>query len=498
MIRRHSALLFSFFFLLLCPLIQQPVVAKVVLKQQQTTNHTAGRHTSRQVPDLTKKEKEWNILIDIAGNNNLHRFVGLNLTQMEMIGSNSNINIICQVDRFGDEKLSRVEVHKGVTQTVWSAPERNSAAYKNSPRTYMSGTQESVESFLEWAIQKYPARKQFVIFWNHGSGFIDPANWGRLITDLHQNFFAIDPVSGQQKLNRETLLTEELEGKKKGLQFNDISGTFLSTPDLSEVLGRVSKSCLGGKPFDIVGMDACCMAGIEVATQLKGLAQYVVFSQEVELGAGWNYSIALKKASQEAVSAEAMTKEIVKSYEYEYTCLTPDYTLSVIDYTHRQTNTNKQTFAALEEKIGELALFLIELISGPQSKKVVSRLSEIRRKSQYSTWFYDNNYIDLQHFLTSLQSVLLKAVEYPKDKERLMQLTSSARTLLQSVVPTYVAGASFGRKPTLRARGLSIYFPLRSVHSSYRNTLFSAQAATKSWASLLYLFLATRDAPTEA
>lgn len=44
-------------------------------------------------------------------------------------------------------------------------------------------------------------------------------------------------------------------------------------------------------PIDIIGFDACIMASMEVANTLNGVASYMVASEEVQVGYGWDYTI---------------------------------------------------------------------------------------------------------------------------------------------------------------------------------------------------------------
>ena len=44
-------------------------------------------------------------------------------------------------------------------------------------------------------------------------------------------------------------------------------------------------------PIDVIGFDACIMASMEVANTLNGVASYMVASEEVQVGYGWDYTI---------------------------------------------------------------------------------------------------------------------------------------------------------------------------------------------------------------
>ena len=491
-----------FFVLVAWGFLPQTLNAKTSFQRKNessTTGRPSYRTTKETVTNLAAQEKDWNVLVYIAGNNNLYRFVEPNLKQMEAVGSNKHLNILCQVDQFGSNEMKRYEIHKNSRRTVWRTSDFSPQERRKNPLRYASGTPEGLESFLEWAINTYPAKKQFLVLWNHGCGIIDPYRWGRLITELHHTFFVTDPVTGQMKLNREENIEEFIEGGKRGIAFNDSNSHFLTNQDLSVVLNNIRKKCPafapespGGprKKFDLIGMDACCMANIEIGTQIRDQCDYLVSSQEVILGAGWNYKLTLDRASKEDLSARALAHEIIKAYEKEYMYITPDYTLSVSDFVSKASNTNKPVFVLLEEKINTLADLLITLMRGPMAGDVVKKLKEIRRKSTLSTWFYDNNYIDLHHFLVSLQKGLRTTLNREAHGELLNALATTitdARNLLKEAVPFFTAGSSFiGHPLPVRARGLSIYLPTRIVHNSYERTLF---AQNNAWAHFLSMFV---------
>ena len=51
--------------------------------------------------------------------------------------------------------------------------------------------------------------------------------------------------------------------------------------------------------WDIIGMDACYMSSIEVATALQESGTYLIASEEAEPGSGWNYSAIIRRISEE-------------------------------------------------------------------------------------------------------------------------------------------------------------------------------------------------------
>ena len=89
-----------------------------------------------------------------------------------------------------------------------------------------------------------------------------------------------------------------------------------------------------GKRFEWVGFDACLMGMIEVADMLSDHARYMIASEEVETGAGWDYSCLAPISREEQPTGRVCSKVIIDAYqEYHETGTqgVPDYTLSALD-----------------------------------------------------------------------------------------------------------------------------------------------------------------------
>ena len=72
----------------------------------------------------------------------------------------------------------------------------------------------------------------------------------------------------------------------------------------------------GANKLELVGFDACLMSSIEVASVLSDYASYMVASQEVEPGAGWDYSI-LSNTNRKMDSIK-FGESIINTYESYY------------------------------------------------------------------------------------------------------------------------------------------------------------------------------------
>ncbi len=116
------------------------------------------------------------------------------------------------------------------------------------PLTSM-GDEGTLSSFLDFAKTNYPANKTMFLFWNHGGGTVNGA--------------ASDELFGGDALDLQEM-------------YNAFQANYeLSTEN---------------PPFDIIGFDTCLMATVDVAATFSDIGNYLVASQEIEPGNGWNYT----------------------------------------------------------------------------------------------------------------------------------------------------------------------------------------------------------------
>ena len=114
------------------------------------------------------------------------------------------------------------------------------------------GKQSVLESFLEYGFNNYPADKTALILWNHGGGM-------------------------------------------QGACFNDTASGYCVSDGLlgKEVVGAVSNAMsncgLAGQKLEWIGYDACMMQIQDLAEQYSPYFKYMLGSQELESGTGWDY-----------------------------------------------------------------------------------------------------------------------------------------------------------------------------------------------------------------
>lgn len=412
-------------------------------------------------------EKEWTIIVYMAADNDLRPFAARNLNQMALVGSTENCNIAVHLDIkvVGDKKITRRYYI-----------EKNAIVHVNvdDPFTQKmdSGDPETLYSCCEWAVKNYPAKNYCLIFWNHGTGALDPIR-GRIVHPLE--FFIYNPITDRYDLDRSIGFFDIIEPTTRGICWDDSTGNYLNNSTLRAVMKRIKTNLLKGKNFSIVGFDACLMAMLEVASIIKESADIMIGSQEVELGTGWQYTSVLSYIiKNNHFYADEFARHIVQTYRDTYASITNDYACSAI---------NLSQIELLERNVHIVANLLLICLSNQTNNTVLTAISASRSRFA-CTHFNEPSYLDLHNLYDNLKKNA-RNFTFNKDlsaiiKELLYQLEEGC-SLIKELTFANVTG-----KNLQRAQGISLYFPEKRMHPSYPVSPF---AQTNDWVRFLVNYL---------
>ncbi|MCF7900138.1 hypothetical protein K9K77_01380 [Candidatus Babeliales bacterium] len=404
--------------------------------------------------------KECTTLIYIAADNDLDIFAERNIKQMMKVGQSEHLNIVLCVNT--SEKKYSIKTTK-----IISIEKNNARILKKTtlPQYTDSGKSETLVDFCTYAIEEFPARNYVLIFWNHGTGALDPFVRRQIPTsDIFLFDAESDPSTSPCYLDNLTL-TNNLRPPLKAICFDDSTGNFLTEKTMVSALQQICEGPLKGKKFDIIGFDACLMAMIETAFSIKDFANIMVASQEVELGAGWDYKKVFTPFLFKNLSPHEFGKHIVEAYSKTYNFI-DDFTLSCIDLTK---------IDPLVQNIQQLAQFLHSRCT-KKSNTLFFDLIKASRHKHSCTHFDEPDYIDLHHFYKNLlhnvahlphcnNNILIQEID---DLKRLL---ITGMEFMQQTVIMRSAGKYFPE-----AQGLSIYFPEHTIHKSYKSNKFATHS----------------------
>jgi hypothetical protein len=141
-----------------------------------------------------------------------------------------------------------------------------------------------LREFIEWGKQTYPAERYAVVLWNHGGGYAG------LLQDI-----------------------------------TSAGASLMSMSDLRTALD-------GAGTIDLLDFDMCLMGGYETLATLKGLAKYVVFSEEVVPGEGLPYKEVVQAFNAHAADdGRTIAGAIADAFHASFANQQPSTTISAYD-----------------------------------------------------------------------------------------------------------------------------------------------------------------------
>ena len=402
--------------------------------------------------------KKWTMMVYIAADNDLFYFAWNNIRQLAQITS-PDINIIVYLNEPGPHKKTQIYLIEKNKATLLN---------KDNQEKLNSGDPSTLIGFCNWAIKNFPADNYFLDLWNHGTGWADVKYKAINPTSL----FVFNPNTLMLELDRnirylDMLDQAQLENIQRGICFDDTYKSYLNNQDLEYALSCICSQGLQGSKLAIIGMDACLMAMVEIANICKKYAHIMVASEEVELGQGWRYDVALEKFNKgHSVSKEDFACQLVKSYQDNYSSITSDFTLSAV---------NLDYFQEIEDNIDQVATILLECLQNQRGQSVKYIIRQCRRH----ICFEEPSYIDLVSFYKRL-IINIEKLSLQNNHHLIFELKEKLEQGVALVKKSIIAN-TFGSNLN-HANGLSIYFPEQNMLSSYQKTEF---AQTNQWFNLI-------------
>jgi hypothetical protein len=266
---------------------------------------------------MPTSKADWTILTYIAAHNNLAELGQQSLAQIMKVGSTSQVQLVALYD--APDNAARYVVR-----------EIGHPAIEEPLNDFDSGAEDTLLETARWAFQKCPAEHYGLILWSHGSGWrpeeirevAKQARGDSQVTSSESTERAAAP--GSLALFRSSLV-QMLQPEKpadRAILFDDGTGHSLDTLALERVTIEIQKVI--GQPLDLLGMDACLMATLEVAYQLRNSVHYLVASQELVPGFSWPYELIFGdlRADPGQSSAKLVTTVVQRYTEY-YTAHPP-------------------------------------------------------------------------------------------------------------------------------------------------------------------------------
>lgn len=225
---------------------------------------------------------DWTVFVYMAADNSLSEFASADLNEMEAGLTSDRVKVVVLADQTeqGDSRIVEIKHDpKGLNDTIISPNIDDKGAVIPANHELDTGDPATLEKFVAWGTKHYPSRRTMFVPWNHGGGA-----------------FAV-------------------QAHLKSFCWDDSSQHNLNLVDFWRVAQKMSSK----QKFDVIGFDMCLLGHVETAWQLRDLGDFLVSSEKIEPGDGWDYQSVMKTLSRNpGIYPRELSAEIAKGYTAFY------------------------------------------------------------------------------------------------------------------------------------------------------------------------------------
>lgn len=386
-------------------------------QKQETEKKAPAQQAPGQAP--ATPQKEWTVLLYLNGNNALSSQAISTVKQLEFVGSNAEMNWVAQVarpkgllDRFSGDwsGVRRYDIQSNgkkynageLIKEVLLGGLPGGAKKIKSPVVEDVGPQDmgsgkTLEEFLEWGMQKYPAKHYMVIMQGPSEG-----------------------ISGMMK--------------------DELSGNEMKVKDLGQALANVHAKT--GNKIDVLNLNGSATNSMEIAYEIKDHVGILVGSQGIQAGTGIPLGMManeMKKANQgQGQDALTMARFMTLMNSMAGTSAQFSSTISAIDLS--KMDGVKTAWDNLGKEL------LAANVSGDKIRELLDETQDFQGRSKNQAY---QNSRDAYHFAELVLND--KVIDNPKVKD-------AAKAAMAAIEGSLVGDAASG-KYVQNAHGMSIFGP---------------------------------------
>jgi hypothetical protein len=400
-------------------------------------------------------QKEWTIMIYMAGDNNLAVDMAYAMEQIKGVAASGadSPNLFVYYDGnspaiptlycdFSEPGKARYVRSYKVPNKQYQVPKKENENAAN-PR--------SILNFIDWCLNKVEvenngeitfgrrAQKYALIFSGHSLGFQDIGLFK-------------DETSGKSmKMSDFYDLLQCLVSNKKNLQ--EIAEANCWLPEEREVENE-----LLGQKLDILGFDSCVMGMLEVGYQFNLVAKTMIASEGSVPSAGWTYAKILGCLTREH-DRNVDTRKVAESFVTEFIRSQDSYTVGGVSVDMAAWDLSR--FNRLADAFDELAGALIECFEEPESRiyrQMERVILHVHWKCQ--SYMYDQN-VDLGDFCELLDrecGLIAEEIGGGDDTQILKRVQKECRGVLKELQKAVILGG-FSGGGYQYSNGVSVFFP---------------------------------------
>ncbi|MGH9765068.1 MAG: clostripain-related cysteine peptidase, partial [Blastocatellia bacterium] len=246
-------------------------------------NGEAAATLSHSGHGVNEPVRDWTVMVYFAADT-VDQHAMDNLTRLKTAGSTDEVAFLAQINP------------PDGSETTWYWLERNTALEEDVVARFSdadAGDPETLVDFVTWAAKAAPAKHYMLILWGHGDGWQSEDNAGRIAGRTVRRRVDASKLKRLIRANSDgDPNAERLLNSLVLLPNTTVNGA--NSPDIMDGQELKRALCairenLGGRKIDILGMDSCMMAMVEVGYQLRDAVDYLVACEDVEPIESWPY-----------------------------------------------------------------------------------------------------------------------------------------------------------------------------------------------------------------
>ena len=439
------------------------------------------------------KQKEWTIMIYMAGDNNLAVDMAYAMEQIKGIAAHSadSPNLFVYYDGnspsiptlycdFSDPEKPRYVRSYRVPNKLYTVPKKENENAADA---------RSIVNFVDWCVNSVEvendgeisfgrrADKYALIFSGHSLGFQDIGLFK-------------DETSGKSmKMIDFYNVLARITGDKK--QLREVADECGYEGDTRKIETKI----LLGQPLDLLGFDSCVMGMLEVGYQFADRTKTIIASEGSVPSAGWTYAKILGCLTREE-NRKLDTRRVAEYFVKDFIRSQDAYTVGGVSVD--MAAWDMERFAELAGAFDDLAHVLIACFEDPNTRiyrQMERIILQVHWKCQ--SYMYDQN-VDLGDFCELLHQECGRVAEefdYHEELEGLRWVQEACQRILEKLQAAVIL-SGFSGGGYQYSNGVSVFFPwsregYEVSRKNYESLWFTKEAEQKrlTWTGFLKKYL---------
>lgn len=391
------------------------------------------------------RERLWTVMVYMVGDAGLDYNGFTDLKEMKRAGSTAEVALLAQFCRgVKNRPAKRYYLSRDGRDGTLAGDVVEDLGETNPARP------ETLVEFLQWGIEKFPARHYLAVLWGHSNGADDETLPHPILSSPGED--VCEPGAGHARpptaRGRSPQQSRAVVIAPSAASFDPYSLDCLDSRRFKKALESVRAGL--GRKLDILGMDSCLMSGAEICYQVRDSVNLTVAPEGLGPVDGWPYDKILNALVENPeIKPEELAVTIAEKFVASYAdCEGLSITQSVCDLGKCD---------LLASAIDKLAGMLVDKLADDGTKKAVML-------ARWQAQSYENTeYIDLYDFCSLLQ-------EHCDNGEVKVACGGVMETI---ATEGFVLRSLYQGDAVQYSYGLSIYFPLHEVSRSYEKLDFA-------------------------